>query len=550
MPRYQIEAPDGRMVTVEGDRAPTQEDATKIFSGLPPKVASPAPVAAPKPAVPDPTALELLGASISANPTIPDFGTIKSLALNAGGAIGGGMLGGPPGAVLGGMAGNALDQATRSGQTGIRPGELLASGITSYMPGAASVGRGLMPLASEAVKAGGRGLLAKTAETAIDQSRLPTAGEAAMATALPAAGGALAARMQQTAPNAQAALAGAEARTSVKRGTVDAARDLGMVVPVSETNPSLVNNALEGMAGGTAVRQEASKINNAVVEDVARREIGVPRDTPLNMPTLEAVRQEAGQAYQAIGDLSNDAATIAALNTVNPAYANTVANAAQNLELLKQARAEANGYFKFADRTGDPATLKLARQYQQTADALEQEVENAATYSGRLELFDALKNARTRIAKTYNVERAMNLGDGAISAREFGKALDKGAPLSGDLETVAKFALAFPQAVKESTQTGTAGVSKLDFGLGSLAGLTTFGSTGNPVAGAVGAVAPALASYGARRAVLSQPYQNIVGGVPIGDVTVAPDALSRILAQTTQAGGQDRAKEKPLAKRK
>lgn len=37
MPRFQITAPDGRLVTVEGDTAPTEKDATEIFASLPPK---------------------------------------------------------------------------------------------------------------------------------------------------------------------------------------------------------------------------------------------------------------------------------------------------------------------------------------------------------------------------------------------------------------------------------------------------------------------------------------------------------------------------------
>ncbi len=41
MGRYQITAPDGRIVTVEGAAPPTQEDAAEIFSRLPPKQTSP-----------------------------------------------------------------------------------------------------------------------------------------------------------------------------------------------------------------------------------------------------------------------------------------------------------------------------------------------------------------------------------------------------------------------------------------------------------------------------------------------------------------------------
>ncbi len=397
-----------------------------------------------------------------------------------------------------------------------------------------------MPLVREAVKAGARGVLAKGIETGIDEGRMPTVGEAALATALPAAGGALAGRIQQGSAATQAAEAIAAGQTAVKRETVDAAKKLGMVVPVSEVNPSQANRVLEGAAGATAVRQEASKMNEKVVADVARKEIGLPEKAPLNIPTLEGVRAEAGKAYQAVADLSKDQATIQALATVNPTYADTVANAASNLELLKQARADANGYFKFADRTGDPAQLKLARQYQSQADALEDEIEKAATYSGKLQLFDDLKEARKRIAKTYTVERAINLGDGTVSAREFGKALEKGVPLSGDMETVAKFALAFPQAVKESTQTGTAGVSKLDFSLGSLAGMSTFGATGNPLLSAASTAAPGLASYGARKFVLSSPYQSAMAKVPIGDVKADPAILAQILAEVSQAAGQNR----------
>lgn len=488
-----------------------------------------------------------VGFPLAASGKRPSLETVKSLGLNSGGAAVGAYVGslvGPVGtgvgAVAGGLLGNLTDQSTRPGQTGIRKGELLASGLTSYVPGVSTITRGAMPLVREAALAGGRGLLAKGIETEIDEGRLPTGTEAVLASAVPAAGGAAAGRIQQGSAATQAAEAIAAGQTAVKRETVDAAKKLGMVVPVSEVNPGIGNNIIEGAGGGTAVRQQASKTNEKVAADVARREIGLPKESPLNVSALEGVRAEAGKAYQAIGDLSKDQSTIQALAVVNPDYAETVANAARNLELLKQARADANGYFKFADRTGDPAQLKLARDYQSQADALEVEIEKAATYSGRLELFDALKAARTRIAKTYNIERAMNLGDGTISAREFGKALEKGAPLSGDMETIAKFSLAFPNAVKESTQTGMAGVSKMDYGLGTLAGMSTLTGTGNPLLAAATTMAPGLTSYGARRLVLSRPYQKAMANVPLGDVRADPELLAQILAQTAQAAGQNR----------
>jgi hypothetical protein len=75
-------------------------------------------------------------------------------------------------------------------------------------------------------------------------------------------------------------------------------------------------------------------------------------------------------------------------------------------------------------------------------------LEQQAKRAGSPELIDRLRQARTDIAKTYDVDRALNLADGNVDARILGRALDRGTPLSGELATAAKFSEPFPQLTR------------------------------------------------------------------------------------------------------
>ena len=111
-----------------------------------------------------------------------------------------------------------------------------------------------------------------------------------------------------------------------------------------------------------------------------------------------------------------------------------------------------------------------------------------------------LRNARTLIAKTYSVERALNPTTGSLDAQTLAKLAKKGV-LTGGLKASADLATAFPKAAQPVERMGSLPqLSPLDWAAAGTMGAATGFS---PVA-ATGLVARPLA----RAAALSGPVQR------------------------------------------
>lgn len=271
----------------------------------------------------------------------------------------------------------------------------------------------------------------------------------------------------------------------VKSATLKEAQAAGYVVPPSQVKPSFTTNKLEGIAGKAAVRQEASIRNQDVTNQLAAKAIGLPPETQITEGILNSVRAEAGQAYQAVADLSPTAES--ALNK------------------LREVRQQATLYFKHYDRSADPASLTKAKNLNAEGTLLEYQLEREARTSGHPELIPDLKQARSLIARTHDIERALNIGDGNISARVIGRMLDQGKPLSGELKVIGRFAQAYPSVTREGASVPAPGVSGTDAFASAALGTMGYGAAGGP-AGLIAAGLP-LARGPARAAVLSSGYQ-------------------------------------------
>lgn len=125
-------------------------------------------------------------------------------------------------------------------------------------------------------------------------------------------------------------------------------------------------------------------------------------------------------------------------------------------------------------------------------------LEEEALKANKPELLPELRQARQQIAKSYDIEKALNIGTGDISAPALARALDKGAPFTGNLRTVAEFGNAFPSSVREGARVPTAGVSKSE----ALASLL-LGGLISPIAAAL-----PFASGPTRSMILSPAYQR------------------------------------------
>ena len=405
------------------------------------------------------------------------------------------------------MAPNRILEGSNGPSSGPDIGRIVQAGAVGAVP--LGSGSGIMNTAWNAAKMGGAGYVGEQARSMIDEGKpSDNAGtQAGIMAAISAATGLSASAIE--AVRRMIGKSPAIANT-VKAITQAAGQKEGYVIPPYEANPSMTNKVLGGIAGKAATGQQASLNNQEVTTKLAGRALGIPEGTEITPAVLNAVRHEAAAPYREIASLSHAAD--------------------KDLEALKQARFEANAQHKFYQRSADPSALKAAKQAETTVDALETSIEQHAVQAGRPELVPALKAARTTIAKTYNVENALNLGDAQVSAPTLGRQLDRGAPLSGELETIAKFQQTFPKNMVEGASVPAPGVSKIGAGLGTLLGTSVGIGTHNPALGVLAAIAPEVASQSVRKFMLSQPGQRLMN-TPMNANTETAQAIAKVLAQ-------------------
>lgn len=280
-------------------------------------------------------------------------------------------------------------------------------------------------------------------------------------------------------------LAREQAQNQVRDATLRPAQDAGYVLPPSAIKPTAVGNVVESVAGKAALRQEAEIKNQQVTNRLVREELRLPENTPMTVETLERVRAQASGPYQAVAALS-------------PLAANA-------LQRLRDARSEATVNFRHYDMSGTPQSLRDARAADAQATMLERVLEREAANRGHPQLVQQMREARTDIARTYDVERALNVGNGNVDARIIGRAIDRGRPLTGNLETIGRFAEAYKPFVGEVSRVPNPGTSALNIPASAILAEEGFRHMGTP--GLALAAVP-FARGGVRQGILSDVYQR------------------------------------------
>lgn len=259
--------------------------------------------------------------------------------------------------------------------------------------------------------------------------------------------------------NAQMAeIAKAEALNAPKAEILAKALKDGFTMPPSAVNPSFLNKRLESIAGKAAVRQDSVLRNQeGFVNPLVRRELGIPENQPISGAVLEEIRSLASEPYKQVAELP-----------VPPSLAKgySINSKAQSLskvdlENLKQARNDAQGWRKAYERSASPDDLAKAKQAESVANELEARFYDRATQAGKPELMQSLVEGRKKIAQTYNVDAARNVATGDIDPAVLGRILDRNPKLlSGELKKIAETQQAFPQYLGDATKVPTPGVSK------------------------------------------------------------------------------------------
>jgi hypothetical protein len=490
---------------------------------------------------------------------------IEGLATASGQAVGG-MVGGPPGAVIGGAiggaGGNILSQARQiyaKERSNFSLGEVGGSAGVGMILGAPLVGAGGKALAREAAKQAGGNVIAKAAQVGIDEGRLPTGKEMAMAGGMAVAGTGVG-KVLDTG-SAQKALTAAQIEDRVTTGTIMRAKAAGYVIPPSMVNPAPVNKLLESIAGKAATAQEAVLRNQKVTNALARKAIGMTNNDPVTLEVLEQIRTEAAKPYETIAGFSKKAALdLSALKKAeltsgdyhqirvqeaDPEFVKKFdelsVQAAADIEALKKARFEKSALYKFYDKHPDPEVLARAKKQEALAEELEDSIEKAATQMGLKDLVPELRAARQRIAVSHDIERTLQLSRSDVEAAVLGRAYDAKKPLSGPLRQIGRFADYSSRISKRAGDVPTPGVSALQMPFGSAAGAALGGAYGGTTGAVMGAVAGPVALQGAsnlsRNLILSKAYQQKFA-TPFYDAAVKQDFASQVARFGLQAQGR------------
>lgn len=362
---------------------------------------------------------------------------------------------------------------------------------------------------------------AKTAEV----TGSPAAG-AAVNTAIqsvPLVLGKVVGKIGRTTAEAEAAAATRKAASAQVDAGIKQAQDAGYILPPTQANPSILNQILEGVGGKIKTAQRASGKNQVVTNDLARQALGIAPGAPLSPDTLAAVRQQAGQAYEAVkgaGRVVTDDAYHAELNRIAQPTRNAAKDfkslqnnevekviqglsvdsfdASSAIDQIKLLRAEADKAYRTGDKT-------LGSAYKDSAKALEEQIGRHLEASEQSpELLSDFQRAREIIAKSYTVQKALQT-DGNVNAVSLARDLQKGKPLSGELKTAGEFASQFPKAAQLPEKVGGVPYSMLDAAVGG--GVATL--LHSPALIATATARPLL-----RALITSKTYQKALAGAP------------------------------------
>lgn len=424
----------------------------------------------------------------------------------------------PVGAALGAMAGEYIEGA-RQGQ---RPtaGQVAGAGVAgAFLPGGNAALSGSRGLAREIGRSGMANLAGKQAETLIDEGRSASLGEGLLASgtgmAAPVIGRAVGKAVGVDGRSA-AEISRAK-REAARLMTFDAAMKEGYKLDPSLSNANLVNSAAVHVAGQSALQRELSKHNQQVTNAIARRELGLGPDKPLDALTMEARRLEMSQPYKEIEKISPAAASL--------------------LEEVKSLRSDARkAWANWRNSNGDVRARNEAVALEKQASIAEDSLDKIVQKTNNPGLIQDFRDARVNLAKWHAVDDSINYSVGDVNASILGAKEDASRGLLTDgLKTVAQISNAMPHVIKESASIGSADGRNTRLGLVMIAGGIGAQAAGLP--GGLAAAGLAFAGDVPTRAFLqSRAYQESMAR-PFYQ-RPRPSAAEQFVRYTTAAGGR------------
>lgn len=511
MPIFEFTSPDGKKYEVEGPDGATEAQAFEILQ---------AQISAPRP---DPTE------GMSAAEKF--FAGAGKAAYDVGRGLG---------QAVGLVSQEEIDEARRldaplmrttAGKAGNVAGGVATFAPTSFIPGASTA-------VGAALVGGAMGLSQPVAEG--ESRALNTAAGLGFGLGGHLGGKYVGGKLTERLNNTRSKLATQQAQNAERDATIKSAREAGYLIPPSSVNPSFTNQVLESISGKIATAQTAASRNQGVTERLVRQSVGLADDAPITKEAMQGLRTAAFSAGYApvarAGVMPVDAAFVQSLDDVVSKYqgaARSFPGAASDdvtklVDGYRVAQFDSGDAIKavqiLRDRSSSAfaqGNKELGKASREIAAALEDQIERNLTAMGQdgAQLLQGFRGARKLMAKTHTVEGAIRAGSGSVTASSVARELQKGKPLTGELETVGRFANAFPRAAQAPEVVAGPAVHNLKSGLAAI-----LGGGGGAAFGPVGMAAAALpfvAPPAARSVLFSRPVQNALSP------TYQPGLLSR-----------------------
>lgn len=336
--------------------------------------------------------------------------------------------------------------------------------------------------------------------------------------------------------NAESQGAKLASQNAGRDAVLKASQDAGYVIPPSMAESGLASRILEGVSGKYKTNQLATIKNANVTERLSKKALGIAEDQPLTIDAVKGVRADAfDKGYAPVakaGTITTDSTYDSALTNLaatNVKAARSFPEAVKDeitpiMDSMRVKEFDAGDAIAMTRYLRDKAgtafaddNKDLGRAYAGASDALENQIERGLAAKGEdgAALLKNFRDARTLMAKSFDVEKALIAGNGRPDSRVYAAALRKGKPLTDELAVAGNFAKHYKD-VAGVPQSGFANpFTIMDFGFGT--------ATGSPIL--------PMARVAARYGILSKPFQKAAVGPSYGPGLLtrnAPDALEEM----------------------
>jgi len=300
----------------------------------------------------------------------------------------------------------------------------------------------------------------------------------------------------------------------------------GVALNPADSNPNVKTKLLVNAAGDAVVNAKAAKSNAPRWNEIAREDMGLPKNTPLDDKAWEKALAMHDAPYQVVEKIPLMQASDDVLGQINglkldprstsspekvarinASVDRTLAQVSEGLSgknvvsQIRDFRKDANQTFKNPNATG--IEIDVAEAQIGIANALENLIEFNIKDPKAL---DALRAARTGKAKVYDWERATGVTTKQVDPTQIAKMAEKGKPLTGKLADVANVAGNFPDIATLTSANDPLLYQRLR--RGGVGGTAGFILGGGPGGAAIGAGLTSLGSEGTANMLTRPGIQN------------------------------------------